>query len=164
MAAYSYPFLQTSPLCSLEPCLKVSIPSLAELKFGCPFRMLLPSLLKGSCACLFSPTLYQGSFQSITALSSLKNPPSKAKLKWQQNRAVVTRVINYSKAQGRFWKNGSSLYLDCGGGYMTLCSKKCLPKGVNFAVCKLYLHLKKKKKALLRKHCFTTLCPSWGLT
>ena len=27
---------------------------------------------------------------------------------------------NYNRAQGKCWKNGHRLYLDCGGGYMTV--------------------------------------------
>lgn len=93
--------------------------------------MLLQSHLKGSCACLFLPILYQGCFQSITSLSSFKKPPSKAKLKghktdqWSPGAGSGERVTNNFKgAQGKFGANRSSLYLDCGDGYKTVFIKK----------------------------------------
>jgi len=108
----------------------------------------------------------------LLLLSSFQNSPSKAKLKRQQNRSGVTRDCQ--------WRNNSTVTTTIGHkasfGKMHivyilivvvvtwLCSKKSTKRS-EFCCMQIVPSFKKQAKAaLLRKHCLTTLCSSWGLT
>jgi hypothetical protein len=60
----------------------------------------------------------------------------------------ITRGLEWGRGRrvmrGKFWFDGTILYLVCGRRYITLhiCqTQKSTPKRVNFTVCKLKIHI-----------------------
>ena len=141
---------------------------LQRARLPCPS----PSPRVCSNSCLLSRWCYP-TISELLLLSSFQNSPSKAKLKRQQNRSGVTRdcqwrnnnstVTTVTEHKASFGKR-DILHILIVVVVTWVCSKKSTKRSAFCCVQIVPSFKKQAKAALLRKHCLTTLCSSWGLT